>query len=49
MKKLEKEQRNSLLLLFAITAGALIIYCSRATYSALWFDEGIEYFYSKFY
>lgn len=48
MKKLEKEKRNSLIWLSVVAFVTLVIYCSRATTSALWFDEGIEYYYSKF-
>ncbi|MBQ6773772.1 MAG: glycosyltransferase family 39 protein [Synergistaceae bacterium] len=36
------------LYLSGILLAALILYLSRLTYSSLWFDETIEYFFSKF-
>lgn len=35
-------------LLAAVLMLVLVIYLFRLTYSGLWYDEGVEYFYSKY-
>ena len=42
------DNRSRWAVLLFVLASVLLIYLSRATYYGLWFDEAIEYFYSKY-